>query len=441
MEMTARYSVKMKPRTSLSILLLLALSLYACAIFSRTARRTQEPEKPKTNTPVENIAIRVTPIEESTRNTTPIEEKTRYVTYIAGSTRKICQLTGDTDHQLSQPTLNQTRTRYGVFGTDLGASFAHDGFLYFLFGDTVGLHGGDSIAFTQDVQPEDCLSLQFVAGADGRYLPPSVPGVSLDAFEVPTGGFSANGHMYVFFTTGHTEQRVMGRSVLARSDDGAQSFVHLYDVSKEKFINISPVVIDNAAIDGLPESDGQGLLAWGSGTYRRSNPYLAYISLDSVEDRSAWRFFTGVDSITGLPRWSASETEAAALFDHPCLGEFSVAWYSSLGKWLMFYNCALPRGVIMRSADQPWGPWSDREIIFQPWDDGGYCQFMHVSYQDRNCDTVQDPGRDNEWAGEYGPYMIPSLASVHDGTTTVYFVLSTWNPYAVMLMKTDISIE
>ena len=77
-------------------------------------------------------------------------------------------------------------------------------------------------------------------------------------------------------------------------------------------------------------------------------------------------------------------------------------------------------------------------MIFQPWDDGGYCNFMHVSYEDRNCDSVQDPGRDNEWAGEYGPYMIPSLARTHDGVTTVYFVMSTWNPYAVMLMKTDL---
>jgi hypothetical protein len=33
--------------------------------------------------------------------------------------------------------------------------------------------------------------------------------------------------------------------------------------------------------------------------------------------------------------------------------------------------------------------------------------------------------------------MIPSLARTQDGVTTVYFVLSTWNPYAVMLMKTN----
>jgi hypothetical protein len=37
--------------------------------------------------------------------------------------------------------------------------------------------------------------------------------------------------------------------------------------------------------------------------------------------------------------------------------------------------------------------------------------------------------------------MIPSPERTHDGVTTVYFVLSTWNPYSVMLMKTDLRLE
>jgi len=49
---------------------------------------------------------------------------------------------------------------------------------------------------------------------------------------------------------------------------------------------------------------------------------------------------------------------------------------------------------------------------------------------------VQDLGQEDKWAGEYDPYMIPSPERTHDGVTTVYFVMSTWNPYAVMLMKT-----
>jgi len=356
----------------------------------------------------------------------------------AGGTHKICQLTGDTDRELNQPTLNQTGSRYGVLGTDLGFSFPFDSRLYFLFGDTVGVHGGDSIAYSSDSDPEDCLQLQFVTGPDGRYLPTKVPGISLGGFEVAVGGFGVGNKIYVFFTTDHTEQKVMGRSVLARSDDGAKSFTLLYNVSNEKFINIDPVIVDTAAIPGLPESSGMGVLLWGTGDYRKSNPYLAYVPLSSLENRGAWRFYSGIDPTDGLPQWSDQESDAAALFDHPCLGELSAAWYSSLGKWLMLYNCALPRGITMRSADAPWGTWSGGEVIFQPWNDAGYCHFMHVADNSQNCDPVSDPGRENEWAGEYGPYMLPSMARGQDGTTTIYYMMSVWNPYEVMLMKTEL---
>lgn len=376
---------------------------------------------------------------ESIGTVEPAPTSTSVVRRAAGGVEKICQLTGDIDRELNQPTLNQTGSRYGVFGTDLGFSFPYGDRLYFLFGDTVGLHAGDSVAYSSDADPEDCLQLQFVMGSDGRYLPPKVPGISLGPFEVPTGAISAGEKMYVFFSTDHTEEKVMGRSVLARSDDGAKSFKLLYDVSTDKFINIDPMIVDNVVLPGLPKSSGQGVLLWGTGNYRRSNPYLAYVSLSSLEDRGAWRFYAGIDSSTGLPRWSEREGDATALFDHPCLGELSVAWEAGLGKWLMLYNCALPRGITMRSADTPWGSWSDGEVIFQPWDDGGYCRFMHVAYDSQNCDSVQDPGRDDEWAGEYGPYMIPSLARSRDGMTTVYFVMSVWNPYAVMLMKTELT--
>ncbi len=400
-------------KKALTFLLMLTISMLACARVSQTP-----------------VSVSTTP------TLTAVSATVRHVT---GSTHKICQLTGDLDRQTGQPTVNLTQARYGIFGMDLGFSFLHDGRTWFLFGDTIGVHGGDSIAYTTDANPEDCLDLTFVTGSDGRYLPPTVPGITLGGFEVPAGGFSANGNIYVFFTTDHTEAKVMGRSVLARSDDGAQTFTNLYDVSTDKFINIVPVIVDAAAIPGLPESAGQGLLAFGSGNYRRSNPSLAYVPLGSVEQRSAWLFYAG--QVSGAPTWSADESAAAPLFDHRCVGEFSVSWMADLGKWVMFYNCPLPRGINMRSADAPWGPWSDSEVIFQPWDDGGYCNFMHVSYQDRNCDSVQDPGRDNEYAGEYGPYIIPSLAKSHDGVTTVYFVMSTWNPYAVMLMKTDLRLE
>ncbi len=363
------------------------------------------------------------------------------VRYVPGSSQKVCQLTGEFDRERQQPTLNRTESRFGVRGTDLGASFEHNGRIYFLFGDTQGRRGGDSIAYSEDTNPEDCVALQFVTGPDGLYLPPRVPGIRLGAFEVPTGGFSHNSKMYVFFTTDHSEQKVMGRSILARSPDSAQSFEYLYYVSRDKFINIAPVIVNNADIPGLPQSQGQGLLLWGSGTYRKSDPYLAYISLDSVEDRRALRYFAGLEPGSSQPRWSPNESEAVPLFTHPCIGELSVAWNPFLRKWLMLYNCGNPRGINFRVADQPWGPWSETQVLFHPWDDKGYCYFMHVSWQFRNCDSVHDPGRENVWGGEYGPYLIPRYFTGDGTRTTIYYVMSTWNPYNVVLMKSVLEVQ
>jgi hypothetical protein len=52
---------------------------------------------------------------------------------VSGSTTKVEQLIGDLDKQLNKPTVNQTETRFGVIGTDLGNSFEHNGKVYFLF--------------------------------------------------------------------------------------------------------------------------------------------------------------------------------------------------------------------------------------------------------------------------------------------------------------------
>ena len=45
----------------------------------------------------------------------------------------------------------------------------------------------------------------------------------------------------------------------------------------------------------------------------------------------------------------------------------------------LLYNAAKPRGINMRSAPAPWGPWSKEAVVFDPWKDGGYGEFMHVS--------------------------------------------------------------
>jgi hypothetical protein len=72
-------------------------------------------------------------------------------------------------------------------------------------------------------------------------------------------------------------------------------------------------------------------------------------------------------------------------------------------------------------------------VVFDPgWAGTGYGEFMHV----RDApDGLSDPGRENEWGGEYGPYVIDRYTrALPTGRAAVYFTMSTWNPYNVMAM-------
>jgi hypothetical protein len=180
-------------------------------------------------------------------------------------------------------------------------------------------------------------------------------------------------------------------------------------------------------------------LFFGSGNYRESDPYLAFVRTEAVEDRQAWRFFAGLQG--GVPRWSENERDAVSLFSHPCIGELSVTWNAFLKKWLMLYNCTNPRGVNFRTADNPWGPWSASQILFHPTDDKGFCFFIHRSYAEQNCDAVHDPTRENDNGGAYGPYVIARLTTGQANRSTIYFTLSTWNPYQVVLMKSTLQLQ
>ena len=163
------------------------------------------------------------------------------------------------------------------------------------------------------------------------------------------------------------------------------------------------------------------MLAWGSGLYRASDAYLACVPLGAVEDRSRWRFWCGREACSQRPVWSENESDAVALFAHPQIGELSVTWNAPLGMWLLLYNAGSPRGINARVARHPWGPWSDPVVVFDPgWAGTGYGEFMHV--QDAP-DGLSDPGRENEWGGEYGPYVIDRYTrALPPGRAAMYFI-------------------
>ena len=369
--------------------------------------------------------------------------------YHAGTTTKVMQVTGDYDATLSRETLSQTLSEAGVAATDLGSSFEHKGKLYFLFGDTRGQPGKptqDSIAYSEATTPEK-LRVHFLKGADGLFRPIEIPGISQGGMEVPTHGISINGNLYIVHTTDWFKKTGnMERSVVARSADDGHTWTYLYDLSKAKshdmadahFVNAYLTEVDAEDYPGqLPYASGKVVLIWGSGAYRKSSPRLACIPSEQIEKREVLRYFAGLDQ-EEVPRWSNSESAGAALFHHDRLGEFSVAWVEPTKCWVMLYNTPAPRGIMMRTALNPWGPYSEGQIILDPWKDKAYGTYMHVSWRYKNQDTFHDSGRELVWGGEYAPYIISRFTTGDSARCLIYYTMSTWNPYQVILVRSEI---
>jgi len=378
------------------------------------------------------------------------DDESGFPTHFPGTSAKVCQLTGDFDKDRQEPTLSRTFERFGVAGTDLGDPVEHKGRLYFLFGDTpaIELRDGrpimnpqdrrfmrDPIAYTTSTDPEK-IELVFLVDEDGKWRPVTVPGIRQLEFEVSAGGLSVGGDMYIVFTTDHTKEKTMGRSVLAVSQDDGYNWQYLYDLSTEKFINVAMAEVKPSEVQELPEPVGT-VLIWGSGNYRRSNPYLACVPSTKIEDKSALRYFAGLDE-SAKPVWKESEDDATPLFEHRQIGEFSVAWCDQLQYWLMLYNSGKPRGVVFRSSKKPWGPWSEIQVIFNGLRDG-YGKFIHSPLVPGPTGiNLSDPTREKVWGGGYAPYVLKRYFRGDSQRCTIYFTLSTWNPYQVVIMRADI---
>jgi uncharacterized protein (TIGR03437 family) len=403
--------------------------------------------------------------------------------WVPGSSQKVCQPNGQNDYQTGKPTVSQTQTNYGLLGNDLGASFEHNGKLWILFGDTwpaptfngkpnaqndpprTPLHN-DAIAFTSGTDISQCLKLDFVRNSIGAYQNPvplnaqGAPAIALGDFEVPMAGIDVGGRMFVIFATDSNRATVAKgfstRSVVAVSDDDGNTYHYLYDLSVPscalcsgaKFVNVSI----GAGTDGY-------LYFWGSeggSGARNSSVYLARKLSAAIAQAGGMQYFTGLAKDGKTPNWSASESDAAGLFQDVdgtppapknCTGSLGVDYNTSVQRWVMLYNCLNetpdnPKGVYMRFAPQPWGPWGAPQTIFNDTRDRGTCFFMHraVTAESPACDQASNPGWETIQGDIYGPYFLSrfTTADASNQTSTFYYLMSTWNPYVVVVMKTTI---
>ena len=66
---------------------------------------------------------------------------------------------------------------------------------------------------------------------------------------------------------------------------------------------------------------------------------------------------------------------------------------------------------------------------------------MHVSSKFKRAkDSLHDPGRAAVWGGAYGPYIMARYTAGDSSRCRIYYTMSTWNPYQVVVMRSDLRL-
>lgn len=252
---------------------------------------------------------------------------------------------------------------------------------------------------------------------------------------------------------------------------------------------------------GNDYAPGHGaLLVWGRPGFvgegdRQAQLYLMTHPLPLTIDAAGAlqfepQYFAGLDPSTGEPSWSPLQSRAKPLAldgiengapyeSEQIINQMSVSWLGPpIEKWVMLYGgdasdallydaaCTRATGaqgaIVIRFADHPWGPWSPAMQHLLPGNPhhvgdargpGGI--LFHPDCKDQppalcappdaqstadallpGCigpRTQPDPGR------LYGVAIIDNYTSPHaDDGLDMFWNVSTWNPYSVVLMKTTI---
>jgi hypothetical protein len=389
------------------------------------------------------------------------------------STAETCKLVNGL--RIDDPTANQTQFHANLTGTDLGIPVAHDGSLYFFFGDTAGFDGiwsfGDSLpdavgystSSAADIAKTPaslCSTLRFLtlpaaqsvgptkdvrierdfAGATmrapaghplseyihnpaGKGAFPYLPG----DFEVPSGAFSTGGSVYVFYTTVDANIEMKG-SYLAKWAAPSTSGLPVYDILygiDERFDNAGPLHGDFINVAALV--DGAYVYLYGTGDYRKSPIHLARKLLSSLAQPGGFERF---DAKTRT--WKPGSAVVDPIVTVAGNGETSVRYYPAIGRYMMMMQVETPgqNRVVTRFASAPEGPWSDEVVVHDMADptfratyccDADACNGQQLFHCDR--------------AGFYGTYLLPEVELNADGSFVANYLMSTWDPYDVALMR------
>ncbi|QBJ95089.1 DUF4185 domain-containing protein [Rhodococcus sp. ABRD24] len=332
---------------------------------------------------------------------------------------------------------NKSIERFSVSGTDLGIMWdngktGEDRAAMMLFGDTVGdcdLPGDQwrsNVLFrSSDTGLADGMRI------DDSPLAPAPPNFSKQVIKglisngpgepfnpeftvIPTGGVAVDGVQYVRWmsvrswdTPGEWTTNYSG---LAISTDNGDNWTT--DIATVR-VNI-PVPGLPAGVPALSSENanwqmsafvpdrGDGYVyEFGTPSGRSGSARLARVPANPADmvDPSKYEYRTA----TG---WSPNIADAVTVIGG-AVSELSVQWNPYLNKYVAMYTDL--QGLRIRQADNPWGGWSGAQTLI-------------------GSATLPS---------QYGGFMHPWSNTGND--KNLYFVLTTWDRYNVIYMRTDLS--
>lgn len=297
--------------------------------------------------------------------------------------------------------INDTVADYGVYGTDLGHTFVAGDELYMIFGDTFAANGSDwrssAAAVITDDDPGDGLTFErMITDRDG-HAAELIPSKKIDFDEItviPTYGVAVGDRLFLHYMSvrhwgapGHWE---LGSSGWAYSDDAGQTWTKDELAVWPGDSNFGQVAIE--------EHDGY-LYIFGIPGGRFGGVHLARVEPEHLLSIDTYAYWTGSD-------WTAGDPAAAGTIVPAPVGELSVRWSSYYGAWVMMYLNENRYAIVLRTADEITGPWSEDRVV----------------------------ATGVEYPALYAPYQFPKW---NDGPE-IYFTMSMFGPYQVYLMKTSL---
>lgn len=270
----------------------------------------------------------------SARNTSNKESSLSAVTNV----RAVAMLTGEYS-------LNLTRSRYNICGTDLGFPVLHNGKLWFFFGDTFSggeMKGGwrtNTAAYTTDLDFTDGIvfdGMYSTSNGDASELIIGQKKPYTEYSKIPTGAISLNGTLYFYFMSVNNWDSDAGWDCnyggLAKSTDDGKTWNIVNGVQwpgTSKYCQNSPV---------LCEEDGKIYITGITGG-RQNFARMMRVDKDKIEDFSAYEYLSGYTA-EKEPIWTKGEDGIKNEFAliNAKVSENTIVYNEYLSEWMITFK-------------------------------------------------------------------------------------------------------